>query len=69
MVGNEDIYEKLGSMSAKLDLVHDEVKEIKKTTESNKTIINRAIGSCVGISAFAGALCGGLGKAIAGLFH
>lgn len=68
-MADNHLYEKIGQLSAKLDAVHSDVVEIKKTVNGHEAIKNRVIGYAVAVGAFAGGVTGFIGKAVAGLFN
>ena len=68
-MADNQIYEKIGHLSAKIDALHSDVKEIKETVKNHETLKNRVIGYCLAVAAFAGGITGAIGKAVAGLFQ
>jgi len=69
MANQNDIYEKLGHMSAKLDAVHADVQSIKSTVRMHEAINNKVIGYGIAVAAFAGAIGSTVSKSVAGLFQ
>lgn len=73
MADLNDIYEKLGHISAKQTALHEDIAElksdislsIKPAIESYRKDRNVLIGAALTVSAIFGSLFGGIGKAIA----